>query len=151
MYLLNKKECLLLASGYDAKLRLAIINRWEELELAQQPKIPQSFAEALMLAAQQAQQIEEQQKMLEESNEEKEELQVCLNESLKYYTVAKYNKEYKCKWNMTKCKIVGKALSRYCRLNSIVVKKCKTNDERFGDVNSYPLTAFVSMMENNKF
>lgn len=31
-YLLTKKDCLLLASGYDANLRAKIINRWEELE-----------------------------------------------------------------------------------------------------------------------
>lgn len=31
-YLLTKKDCLLLASDYDANLRAKIINRWEELE-----------------------------------------------------------------------------------------------------------------------
>lgn len=31
-YKLTKKDCLLLASGYDANLRAKIINRWEELE-----------------------------------------------------------------------------------------------------------------------
>ncbi len=32
MYVLTKKGCLILASGYDAVLREKIINRWEELE-----------------------------------------------------------------------------------------------------------------------
>ncbi len=32
VYVLNKKACLLLASGYDVVLRAKIINRWEELE-----------------------------------------------------------------------------------------------------------------------
>lgn len=50
MYQLTKKETLLLVSGYNAKLRLAIIDRWEELEKAQQFKLPQTFSEALLLA-----------------------------------------------------------------------------------------------------
>lgn len=66
MYNLNKKACLLLASGYDVVLRAKIIDRWEELERANisQFQIPQTFAEALRLAAEQQEQIEEQQKLL---------------------------------------------------------------------------------------
>lgn len=59
---LTKKGCLILASGYDAKLRERIIDRWEELETEKQTGgfvIPQSFSEALMLAANQAKQIEQ--------------------------------------------------------------------------------------------
>ena len=68
MYRLTKKECLLLASGYDPILRAKIINRWEELELKETEKfkIPQTLSEALYLAASQAKQIEGQNKQLEE-------------------------------------------------------------------------------------
>ena len=61
-YNLTKKGCLILASGYDAKLREKIIDRWEELEEAKQTggfQIPQSYSEALMLAAKQAEQIKQ--------------------------------------------------------------------------------------------
>jgi anti-repressor protein len=61
-YNLTKKGCLILASGYDARLREKIIDRWEELEEAKQTggfQIPQSYSEALMLAAKQAEQIEQ--------------------------------------------------------------------------------------------
>lgn len=68
MYNLGKKECFLLASGYDALLRAKIINRWEELEIKEREtfKIPQTLSEALYLAASQAKQIEEQNKQLGE-------------------------------------------------------------------------------------
>lgn len=71
-YILTKKDCLLLASGYDANLRAKIIDRWEELEVAKRNggfQVPQSFAEALMLAARQQMQIEEQQKQIEQKEE----------------------------------------------------------------------------------
>lgn len=67
MYELSKKGCLCLASGYDANLRMKIINRWEELELKERQKfqVPTTFAEALRLAAEQQEKIEEQQKLIE--------------------------------------------------------------------------------------
>lgn len=51
-YQLTKKETLLLVSGYNVRLRLAIIDRWEQLEneKANQFKIPQTLSEALLLA-----------------------------------------------------------------------------------------------------
>ena len=63
-YTLTKKGCLILASGYDVILREKIINRWEELETKErnQYQVPKSFAEALMLAAKQQEQIEAEQK-----------------------------------------------------------------------------------------
>lgn len=50
MYELTKKGCLCLASGYDAGLRMRIINRWEELETKERqnvPTLPQTYLEAL--------------------------------------------------------------------------------------------------------
>ena len=75
-YKLTKKGCLILASGYDALLREKIINRWEELETKERTgsfTVPQTFAEALMLAAKQQVLIEEQQKNIEarKANEER--------------------------------------------------------------------------------
>lgn len=70
-YELTKKGCLILASGYDARLRERIIDRWEELETEKQKggfAIPQSFSEALQLAADQARQIEDQQKTIEQKD-----------------------------------------------------------------------------------
>ena len=74
--------------------------------------------------------------------EEKETLEIALNESLQYYTVAKYNKKFHKKWDMEQCQKIGKEIAAYCRGRAIEIKKCETNDERFGAVNSYPLIAW---------
>lgn len=58
MLLLNKEETLCLVAGYNVKLRMAIIKRWQELEAKQAPRVPQTFSEALQLAADQAKQLE---------------------------------------------------------------------------------------------
>lgn len=71
-YMLTKKGCLILASGYDALLREKIINRWEELEIKEitTTKIPTTFAEALRLAADQAEKLEAQERQLAANSKE---------------------------------------------------------------------------------
>ena len=71
-----------------------------------------------------------------------DELEVSLNQSLQYYTVAKYNKKFHKRWNMEQCQRIGKQMAYYCRTHAIQIRRCETNDERFGTVNSYPLTAW---------
>ena len=47
MYELDKKQILLLVSGYNALLRLKIINRWEELEIKNKKQLPSTYIDAL--------------------------------------------------------------------------------------------------------
>lgn len=63
---LNKNHTLCLISGYEPKLRMAIINRWDELE--NQYSIPKTFGEALQLAANQAFLIEQQQEEIKQKD-----------------------------------------------------------------------------------
>ena len=79
--------------------------------------------------------------------EEKETLEIALNESIQFYTVAKYNGVFKKGWTMAQCQLIGKQLSAYCHARAIQIRKCETNDERFGTVNSYPISAWEDFME----
>jgi len=63
-YTLPRRECDLVISGYSVKYRLAIIDRWHELEAKQAFQLPNSLSAALRLAADQAEVIESQQSAL---------------------------------------------------------------------------------------
>lgn len=63
---LPRRECDLIIAGYSAKYRLAIIDRWQELESKQAFEIPTTLSGALMLAAKQAEQIEQLQAKADE-------------------------------------------------------------------------------------
>lgn len=64
-YELSKIECLYIATKFNDEARAKLILRWEQLETEKQSiQVPGSFKEALLLAAQQQEQIEEQQKQI---------------------------------------------------------------------------------------
>lgn len=79
-YILNKTECLYIATKFNDEARAKLILRWEDLEKMNAPKVPQSFAEALMLAAKQQEQIEQQQRELEDKNTEVLQLSATITE-----------------------------------------------------------------------
>lgn len=58
-YLSDKRDSLVIVARLSPEFTAVIVDRWQELEQQAQPKIPQSFAEALQLAANQALQIEQ--------------------------------------------------------------------------------------------
>jgi phage antirepressor YoqD-like protein len=64
VYMLPKDLTITLVSGYSVVMRHRIVTRWQELEAGAAPKLPQTFAEALRLAAEQAEQLEQQREAL---------------------------------------------------------------------------------------
>ncbi len=64
-YQLSKTECLYIATKFNDEARARLILRWEELEQESKHSLPQSFSEALMLAAQQAQELEQKELQLQ--------------------------------------------------------------------------------------
>ena len=72
-YELNKRECLYIATKFNDEARAKLIIRWEELETKERTGgfvVPQTFSQALMLAAKQQEQIEEQRAALAQQGEE---------------------------------------------------------------------------------
>jgi len=53
---LDKDTCLTLLLGYDPAARMKVVKRWQELEAAAAPAIPQTLPDALRLAADLAEQ-----------------------------------------------------------------------------------------------
>lgn len=79
MYELDKKSCLLLASGYNVVLRSKIIDRWEELEAKERrnvPVLPQTYLEALKALVKSE---EEKQQALLEAKEAKEHVKLLVH------------------------------------------------------------------------
>ena len=72
-YELNKIECLYIATKFNDEARAKLVLRWEELETKERTGgfvVPQTFSQALMLAAKQQEQIEEQRAALAQQGEE---------------------------------------------------------------------------------
>lgn len=61
-FLLPKRETLILVSGYSVAVRARIVDRWQQLEAG---TVPRTMAQALRLAADQAERLEVQQQQIE--------------------------------------------------------------------------------------
>jgi phage anti-repressor protein len=136
-----KELCMLQRSEMGKKFRqyfISIEEAWNSPEKVME--------RALHIAHQRAIEAERKIFALTEDNET---LEIALNTSLKYYTVAKYNKVFHKNWSLAHCQVVGKHLSAYCRSRAITIRACETNDERFGAVNSYPITAWEDFLGVN--
>lgn len=90
-YLLAKEQCIDLITGYRADLRIRINRRWQELEQATAPRLPQTYLEALRALADEVEAREklEQQLALAEPKVEYFDALVNRNLLLNFTTVAK--------------------------------------------------------------
>lgn len=58
-YQLNKRDSLVVVARLSPEFTAAVVDRWQYLEEKEKPQLPQTFAEALQLAANQAKLLEE--------------------------------------------------------------------------------------------
>lgn len=64
-FVLNKRDSLVLVARLSPEFTGRVVDRWLELEASAAPRVPQTMAQALRLAAEQAEMIEQQQAQLE--------------------------------------------------------------------------------------
>ena len=88
---LPKRECFILVSGYNLKLRAAIIDRWQELENQSKPSLPTTYIAALeaLIASEKAKEL---------ALLQVDDLQVELDESKAYCTIKRFAFFNKVDW-----------------------------------------------------
>lgn len=63
-FLLTFRDTMVVMTGYSAELRARVIDRWQELEAQHAPKLPRTYAEALLEAGRLALEVEQQAQQL---------------------------------------------------------------------------------------
>lgn len=123
-FILPKRECLLLASGYSIKLRAAIIDRWAELEKAKPQMTRLEFARALLEAEEMAEQVER----------ENQSLMIELDKSKEYTSIKRMEKITGKKFSWRKLKAQGHEMG---------VESKEVFDENYGTVKAYRMDVWM--------
>jgi phage antirepressor YoqD-like protein len=66
LYMIGKRDSYVIVAQLSPAFTARLVDRWQELESAQAPQLPQTFAQALRLAAEQAEIIEQQTALIEQ-------------------------------------------------------------------------------------
>ena len=131
---LPKRECFILVSGYNLKLRAAIIDRWQELENQSKPSMPTTYIAALeaLVASEKAKEL---------ALLQVDELQVELDESKAYCTIKRFAFYNKVDWKDLSWK---KLKAAHIRITGEDVHKIF--DANFPDgVNAYHKEAYAEV------
>lgn len=141
IYRLPKREVLILTSGYSAKQRASIIDRWLELE----EKKTMSPMEMVIASAQAIMKIEKEQELQALKLKELELKMNNLDSDSGYRTVRAYCKMNSLHMSYSEAQRLGKEASKYCKDHGIT--KGVVPDERHGTVGSYPIEVFEELLD----
>ena len=148
-YLLGKETCLCLVAGYNAKLRMAIIKRWQELEQASTPTDP-----LLMIAhmAQQAyetkilaQQVAHRQDSIEHTVKEIQAKQEALTDSSNFFSVLAFSNLHEIGLTNGKLSTLSKKAGKYSEKLGMAVGTI--SDPRWGKVKTYHKDVLTELFE----
>ena len=148
-YLLDKDTCLCLVAGYNAKLRMAIIKRWQELEQANTPTDP-----LLMIAhiAQQAyetklltQQVAHRQDSMEQTIKEVQAKQKALTDSSNFFSVLAFANLYEIGLTNGKLSALSKKAGKLSEKLGVTVGTI--SDPRWGKVKTYHKDILTELFE----
>ena len=148
-YLLDKDTCLCLVAGYNAKLRMAIIKRWQELEQANTPTDP-----LLMIAhmAQQAyetkilaQQVAHRQDSIEHTVKEIQAKQEALTDSSNFFSVLAFSNLHEIGLTNGKLSALSRKAGKYSEKLGMAVGTI--SDPRWGRVKTYHKDVLTELFE----
>ena len=151
-YLLDKETCLCLVAGYNAKLRMAIIKRWQELEQLNTPTDP-----LLMIAhmAQQAyetkllaQQVAQRQDSMEQTIREVQAKQEALTDSSNFFSVLAFSNLYDV--GLTNGKLVALSKKAGKLSEKLGVAVGTISDPRWGKVKTYHKDVLIELFEKEQ-
>ena len=151
-YLLDKDTCLCLVAGYNAKLRMAIIKRWQELEQATAPTDP-----LLMIAhmAQQAyetkllaQQVAQRQDSMEQTIKQVQAKQEALTDSSNFFSVLAFANLYEIGLTNGKLSALSKKAGKLSEKLGTTVGTI--SDPRWGKVKTYHKDILVELFEREQ-
>jgi phage regulator Rha-like protein len=142
-YNLPRRECDLVVSGYSVPYRLAIIDRWQELELMTKenkdpnlPVIHDPVIAALVNTLQQLDTVKQEQSVQSLRIESLEAKQDAIINGSDYFAVSAYSNLVKIPVDNKLASSIGKEATTYCSVNNINLGEA--THPLWGSVNTYP-------------
>ena len=143
-YLLDKETCLCLVTGYNAKLRMAIIKRWQELENAKQSK-PMTQIELVAFIANQMVEQERKSLELDQRLQVVEHAQQRLNQDNDHFTIKGFCSLHGIDLSNGKMSALSRKVKKLSEVKEYTYHEI--SDPRFGKVKCYHIDILTELFQ----